>query len=351
MIFKKLVESSKGLLEKFFHSNCEHPHETFDPESQQCHSLLQEKKSYIPSLIEHPNGIKASIIDEDKEVTRKSSSHTLTYHEAPHYLKHNPYILSGYRCHGLSALKCLESMFWMTNETINIWSHVLGWMLFCGLTFYDLLLLNFHASPVDKFIVGLLLGCFQICMLTSSFYHIFSCRSEKHFNCFLTYDLLGIALSLLAIYMSGIYYAFWCHRGIQKFYLTTVFILFLFSLTLQIPSLKVSSNMKMLTFVAWAAYGVVPTVHWTFVMGGWENPIVSMLLPRVITMYAICAAAFAIYITRFPECLFKGKVDLFGSSHQWWHIFIVIALYYWHNTGIKYIEYRMHHGCATDLRL
>lgn len=48
-------------------------------------------------------------------------------------------------------------------------------------------------------------------MIFSSIYHTFSCKSEKHYDCFLSVDLLGIALSLLAIYISGIYYAFWCH--------------------------------------------------------------------------------------------------------------------------------------------
>lgn len=56
----------------------------------------------------------------------------------------------------------LPSIFWWTNETVNIWSHIFGWMLFMGLTLYDLLLLNIHASFSDKFIVGLLLVCFQV---------------------------------------------------------------------------------------------------------------------------------------------------------------------------------------------
>uniref|UniRef100_A0A8D8LX57 Progestin and adipoQ receptor family member 3 n=1 Tax=Cacopsylla melanoneura TaxID=428564 RepID=A0A8D8LX57_9HEMI len=103
--------------------------------------------------------------------------------------------------------------------------------------------------------------------------------------------------------------------------------------------------------ICWVGYGVVPTVHWALIMGGWENPIVSMLLPRVVGMYGISGLAFLIYITRFPECFFKGKVDFIGSSHQWWHFFVVLALYHWHNTGIKYIEYRMNHGCTHDMRI
>ncbi|EEB19387.1 conserved hypothetical protein [Pediculus humanus corporis] len=246
---------------------------------------------------------------------------------------------------------CLESIFWWTNETINIWSHIFGWMLFLGLTLYDLLLLNIHASFTDKFIVGVLLACFQICMILSSLYHTFSCRSEKDYDYYLTYDLLGISLSLLAIYLSGIYYAFWCHVMWQRFYLSTVFLIFVFAMILQMPRLNVSSNLKLMVFVAWGAYGVVPTFHWTVIMGGIANPVVELLLPRVLGMYAISSMAFIIYITKIPERFCSGKVDFIGSSHQWWHFFVVGALYYWHNTGIKYVEYRMNHGCSTNLQL
>lgn len=51
---------------------------------------------------------------------------------------------------------------------------------------------------------------FQICMSLSAIYHTFNCRSCRDCDIFLTFDLFGIALSLLAIYTSGIYYAFWC---------------------------------------------------------------------------------------------------------------------------------------------
>ncbi|XP_063237354.1 progestin and adipoQ receptor family member 3 isoform X2 [Bacillus rossius redtenbacheri] len=272
----------------------------------------------------------------------------LDFNEAPSYLQFNPYIRSGYR--GLLTTKmCLESVFWWTNETVNIWSHIFGWMLFMGLTLYDLVLLNIHASFTDKFIVAILLVCFQICMILSSLYHTFSCRSERDYVCFLSFDLFGIALSLLAIYMSGVYYAFWCHKHWQTFYLVTVGLIFSLAMVLQIPRLQVDASSKLLVFVAWAAYGVVPTLHWTVVMGGLANPVVQLLLPRVLGMYAISGLAFLIYISKFPERFFSGRVDYIGSSHQWWHLFVVLALYYWHNTGIMYVEFRMSHGLAAEV--
>ncbi|KAJ9594683.1 hypothetical protein L9F63_014017, partial [Diploptera punctata] len=265
----------------------------------------------------------------------------LTYNEAPTHLKFNPYIRSGYRGY-LTTKMCLESIFWWTNETVNIWSHIFGWMLFMGLTLYDLVLLNIHASFADKFIVALLLVCFQICMILSSMYHTFSCRSERAFSCFLSFDLFGIALSLLAIYMSGVYYAFWCHKEWQMFYLITVCLIFVFAMILQIPKLEIDSNTKLIVFLLWAAYGVVPTFHWTVVMGGFENPVVKYIIETTVCIILASGLAFLIYISKFPERLMAG--DYIGSSHQWWHVFVVLALYYWHNTGIKYVEFRMNHG-------
>ncbi|KAF5275820.1 hypothetical protein FQR65_LT04058 [Abscondita terminalis] len=297
--------------------------------------------------------------EENKEDDNKVETSETSYNglmrlynlkEAPHYLQHNVFILTGYR--GILNTKlCIESIFWWTNETMNIWSHIFGFLLFAGLTIYDLLLLKLHGSFLDKLCVAMLLFCFQACMALSAIYHTFSCRSEHDCNYFLSLDLFGIALTLLSIYMSGIYYAFWCHQVLLSFYMVTITVIFGIAMALQHPKLNINATVKMIVFVAWAAYGVVPTLHWTILMGGFDNPLVAMLIPRVAGMYAISGAAFLIYLTKVPERFFAGKFDYLGHSHQWWHIFVVVALYYWHNTGIMYAEYRMNHACATVLRL
>ncbi|KAF3425402.1 hypothetical protein E2986_11382 [Frieseomelitta varia] len=122
-------------------------------------------------------------------------------------------------------------------------------------------------------------------------------------------------------------------------------------MVLQIPKLNVNGNIKLVVFVAWAAYGVLPTLHWSIAMGGMDNPIVRMLLPRVLGMYVISGVAFVIYLSKIPERFCPGWVDYIGSSHQWWHALVVLALYYWHNTGMLYVEYRMNHGCPSNIRL
>lgn len=96
-------------------------------------------------------------------------------------------------------------------------------------------------------------------------------------------------------------------QELQRFYLTTVLAIFIFAMILQIPKLNINSNIKLAVFVSWAIYGVLPTLHWTFAMGGLDNPIVKMLVPRVIGMYIINAIAFAFYMLKIPERFYPGN--------------------------------------------
>lgn len=96
-------------------------------------------------------------------------------------------------------------------------------------------------------------------------------------------------------------------QDLQRFYLITVLAIFIFAMILQIPRLNINSNIKLAVFVGWAIYGVLPTLHWTVAMGGFDNPIVKMLIPRVIGMYIINAVAFAFYMLKIPERFYPGN--------------------------------------------
>ncbi len=70
---------------------------------------------------------------------------------------------------------------------------------------------------------------------------------------------LGITLALLATYLSGIYYAFWCHPVARDFYLVTVGALFLLATAIQfVPNLASEkySKYRVGLFFFWAIYGV-----------------------------------------------------------------------------------------------
>ncbi|KAK9878885.1 hypothetical protein WA026_003713 [Henosepilachna vigintioctopunctata] len=340
-----VIEETKNDKDKCNNFDCDEDHEEEKEFSYSEHmtTFAEEVMEYFHSTIKSNK-----CLDYDKRYAK--AKELMSFKDAPPFLQHNPFILTGYRGI-LNTAYCIQSMFWWTNESINIWSHLFGLMLFTGLVINDLLFLKVEASIADKFMVASVLVCFQFCMFLSAIYHTFNCRSARDCDLFLSFDLFGIALSLLAIYTSGIYYAFWCNSDLQNFYISTVTVIFALAMVLQLPQLNIDAYVKMLVFVGWAAYGVVPTFHWTIVMGGFENPIVSLLLPRVLGMYCITGIAFFIYITKIPERFYKGRFDFIGHSHQWWHTFVVLALYYWHNTGMIYVEYRLNHACANHMRL
>lgn len=58
--------------------------------------------------------------------------------------------------------------------------------------------------------------------------------------------------------------------------MTSVTLIFIAAMVLQIPKLGVPYPVKMSVFIGWAAYGVLPTFHWTYAMGGFDNPMVQV---------------------------------------------------------------------------
>ncbi|CAG8665824.1 1969_t:CDS:2, partial [Paraglomus occultum] len=81
------------------------------------------------------------------------ASRLLSFDELPKEWQENPYIRSGYRF--LTTKRaCLQSIFYLHNETCNIWTHLIGFIFFLCLGIYTV---NTHlkeASAFDKVVFG-----------------------------------------------------------------------------------------------------------------------------------------------------------------------------------------------------
>ncbi|XP_040442849.1 progestin and adipoQ receptor family member 3 isoform X2 [Falco naumanni] len=259
-----------------------------------------------------------------------------TYEQIPVFLKDNPYITDGYRAYLPSRL-CLKSLFILSNETVNIWSHLLGFILFFTLGIYDLtaVLPAAGASREDFVICSVCLFCFQVCMLCSVGYHLFCChRSEKTSRRWMALDYAGISIGILGCYVSGVFYAFYCNN-IHPSYLTQQW-----------------HRLRSIIFCSVSGYGIIPTIHWVWLNGGIGASIVQEFAPRVVVMYFIAAVAFLFYISKVPERYFPGQLNYLGSSHQVWHILAVVMLYWWHQSTVYIMQYRHSKPCPeynTDL--
>ena len=64
-------------------------------------------------------------------------------------------------------------------------------------------------------------------------------------------------------------------------------------------------------------------------------------------MYVLCISAFVVYILKVPECLAPGMVDIFGHSHQWWHLIMLVAMVHWQQSSFLTAKFRLEYGCKA----
>nr|XP_057925529.1 progestin and adipoQ receptor family member 3a isoform X1 [Doryrhamphus excisus] len=137
-----------------------------------------------------------------------------TYEQIPGFLRENPYITDGYRAYLPSRL-CIKSLFVLSNETVNIWSHLLGFLLFFCLAVYNMacVLPELGASREDYVIYSIGLFCVKLCLLCSVGYHLFCChRSEKTSRRWMALDYAGVSIGILGCYVPGVFYTFYCNN-------------------------------------------------------------------------------------------------------------------------------------------
>ncbi|XP_069580850.1 progestin and adipoQ receptor family member 3-like isoform X3 [Brachyistius frenatus] len=183
-----------------------------------------------------------------------------TYEQIPVFLRENPYITDGYRAYLPSRL-CIKSLFILSNETVNIWSHLLGFLLFFCLGVYNMaaVLPAVGASGEDYVIYSVGLFCFQYWRQVY---------------------LVTVLAMILAIFFTQIHPHYFS---------------------------KQRKQLRSLIFCSVAGYGLVPTVHWICITGGFSSQLVQAFIPRVLGMYFIAALALIFYVSKVPERYFPGE--------------------------------------------
>ena len=74
------------------------------------------------------------------------------YEQAPEYLKDNEFIIKGYRLNCTTISKILRSLFICHNESINIWSHLLGTLSVIFLIFYTAIFVTAYKDSLKSYI-------------------------------------------------------------------------------------------------------------------------------------------------------------------------------------------------------
>ncbi|ROT34788.1 HlyIII-domain-containing protein [Sodiomyces alkalinus F11] len=293
---------------------------------------------------------------EPKVLAVKEGHHIrlLTWDNLPAWQRDNTFILTGYRRASSSYRASLASLTYLHNETVNIWSHLLGALFFLlvgAAGAYAAVFLEHEIAPryaTASLADVLVFACFfagaVACLGMSATYHALSNHSRAVARWGNKLDYAGIVVLIVGSYVPALYYGFWCHPELMTMYQSTITLLgFGCGMTAWLERFRTPPwrPLRAAMFVGLGLSGIVPVLHGLKLYGR-EALERRMSLSWVVGHGALYVTGAFIYAVRWPERSFPRRFDIWGSSHQIFHFFVVAAAAT-HFVGMgKAFDY--HHG-------
>ncbi|KAI0392886.1 hemolysin-III channel protein Izh2 [Xylariaceae sp. FL0594] len=282
----------------------------------------------------------STITDAAAAAERKvASALLLLWDELPHWRRDNAYILTGYRPASNSYLASARSaLSGVHNESVNIWTHALGSLVLVPAAAIILLYYYYgggvlaprylpSAGSADEFVFACFLLGAALCLGMSATFHTLSNHSEAVARWGNKLDYSGIVCLIVGSYVPALYYGLFCDPDLMSAYLYAIFILGL--------GCGVVSWVEKFRTPAWRPYraamfvglgvsGVVPVCHGLKIYG-YQSLNERMGLNWVLLEGALYIFGAFLYAVRWPERTSPGAYDIWGHSHQLFHILILLA--------------------------
>ncbi|EPS38644.1 hypothetical protein H072_7578 [Dactylellina haptotyla CBS 200.50] len=262
--------------------------------------------------------------------------------DVPDWLQENEYIHTGYRPPSYSAKKSFRSILAIHNETINIWTHIVGCIIFLVIPIYvfttEIPPRYKIATAEDVAVCTVYFIGAAICLFLSSTYHTFMNHSPKYLSVSIQLDYLGISILIYTAMIPLIYYGFVCDHRLRNIYWGVVSGLGgLCAISTMHPMFH-TAKAKILRVVFYTAFGAssfAPIIH-AVILYGWEVQKDRMGLIWWAYVGLFNTIGVVSYGTKVPERFFPGKFDIVGQSHQILHVSVIIA-------GLMHVI-----GCLSD---
>ncbi|KIW43603.1 uncharacterized protein PV06_04690 [Exophiala oligosperma] len=189
---------------------------------------------------------------------------------------------------------------------------------------------QFHnVVSMDYAMFGIYFWCAEICLILSTMYHLMLPHSHQAEQFWHGMDLLGIVVVTVGTFTSGIYYVFFCEPSLQKLHwgiiLSTGTVT---GVLISNPSLRTPRwrKVKVSAFITFGASSFIPLLH------GVERYGLNYMLEHSGMKWYLLELVFygtgvKLYAFRTPERLAPGTFDIWGSSHQIFHVAILCAMY------------------------
>ncbi|RKK13906.1 hypothetical protein BFJ66_g3605 [Fusarium oxysporum f. sp. cepae] len=254
----------------------------------------------------------------------------ILWDDLPAWRRDNAFILSGYRQSHGSYAHSFRSLFYLHNESVNIWSHLLGAIVFLASAAYvDRVVRPRYesASSADVLVFACFFGGAVVCLGMSATYHTLSNHSDTVSKWGNKLDYTGIVALIVGSYVPALYYGFFCLPNLMAFYLWVICILGLgCTIVSWVERFRTPAwrPYRAMMFIGLGLSGVVPVIHGLFIYGyqGLED---RMSLSWVLLHGVMYIFGAVLYAARWPERSAPGAFDIWGSSHQIFHIFVILA--------------------------
>ncbi|KAF2500243.1 HlyIII-domain-containing protein [Lophium mytilinum] len=255
---------------------------------------------------------------------------TLLYEKLPLWMQENHFIIRGYRPQSNSYTASARSLGYLHNETVNIYSHLLGSIgsIISGIVVYISVLPRYSlATSEDVFVFSCFFAGAAACMGMSAVFHAISNHSHAVASFGNKLDYLGIVFLIWGSFVPTLFYGFQTQPELMKRYWAMITTLSAGTAivathpTFRTPALR---PFRAAMFIALGLSAVFPVLHGLDLNG---IPAMRDLigLDYVVAQGAFYIIGALIYACRVPERLSPGTFDIWGSSHQIFHGFVVLA--------------------------
>ncbi|WOO80475.1 putative protein [Vanrija pseudolonga] len=277
----------------------------------------------------------------------------ITFDDLPFWWRNNQYIHTGYRFIPLGKsgpIPLLKSAFQIHNETINIHSHSVPTVLILSIAIP--LIVWRSPLPDAKWLDTAMLVTYLLaatsCMSSSAGWHMLSgCASKRWFEWGACVDYIGISWLIAMSFNTVVYNAYYCYPKTVVLY--TLINIGFGALGSYLPFQKWFNQRKnkpwRITFFVTLAVSMFTPLAQLFYYEGFERA-AAFTSPFGVSVLAYVLGLFA-YAFHWPECIWPGKFDLWGASHQIWHFGIVIAIGLHYRAIFHAYNLRWDYSCAA----
>lgn len=264
-----------------------------------------------------------------RETSTKGKVVLVSWDELAEWQKDNEHIHKGYVSETNSILSCIHSLFIIHNESVNIYTHLLPGICFLLTLFFDFNIVKKFPTTaiIDYFIIDLFLFGVFACLIMSSIFHCLKAHSSHISKVGNKLDYLGIVILITTSMISILFYGF--HDNSKFFYFFSA-ITVIFGILCGFVSLKDKFRSRewrpyrASLFVIFGLSAVFPILVGIFYYG-LEETKARVQLNWIASEGFLYIFGAMLYGVRFPERIMPGYFDIWGHSHQIFHVLVVIA--------------------------